>query len=153
MRNRGILVVLAMMLLVVGCGGDDATAEWRVGSATAELSLDDGSAVTFEGGTCEKGSLSSGNDSFVLSVGEIGANGEGASIRIGLELSGGATFAGDGSGSGVQVDHGGGRWGLAEGSDALRFEDDLSGGMVDLIAIKTLGENPDPRSGALEFTC
>jgi hypothetical protein len=143
----------AAALTVVGCGGGSSTGDWEPGAARAVLSLDDGTAVTFEAGTCERGSTSTGSDSFVLGVGEIGADGEGVSVRIGLELSGGATFAGDGSGNGVQVDHDGGRWGLAEGPEALRFNDDLTGGTVDLAGIGTLGEDPDPRSGTVDFTC
>lgn len=152
-RKAAISIVGAAVLLAAACGGGTSTADWDPGAASAVLSLDDGTVVTFEGGACERDSLSSGRDSFVLGVGEPGAGGEGVSIGIGLELTGGATFAGDGTGNGVQVDHDGGRWGLAEGPDALRFDDDLSGGTVDLVGIRTLGEDPDPRSGTIEFTC
>jgi hypothetical protein len=70
-----------------------------------------------------------------------------------LLLKGGAAVAGDGSGRGVQVDHGGGRWGLAEGPTALRFNDDLTGGTIDVVGVATLGQDPDPRTGTVDFTC
>ncbi len=149
----GISVVVALALAATGCGGDESTADWEAGVADALLSLDDGTVVRFEGATCQRGSTSEGSDSFRLSAGELGAGGEGVLIIIGLELTGGATFAGDGSGNGVQVDHAGGRWGLAEGSQALSFDDDLGGGTVDLMGIDTLGNAPDPRSGTVQFTC
>jgi hypothetical protein len=157
MHERILLVAFSAMvalgLAATGCGGDGSSVEWEAGSAAAVLSLDDGTVVTFEGGTCQRGTTSTGSDSFRLGVGEPGADGEGVLINIGLELSGGATFAGDGSGNGVQVDHAGGRWGLGTGTEALTFDDDLGGGTVDLMGISTLGADADPRSGTVVFTC
>ena len=143
--------MIGLALAIPGCGG--GAVDWSPGSAVAVLSLDDGTSVTFEGGTCERGSLDSGRDSYHLNVGEPGADGDDAIIGLGVELAGGATVAGDGSGNGVQVDHGGGRWGLASGPSARRFDDDLGGGTVELMGIKTLGEDADPRGGTLQFTC
>ena len=141
------------IVIVAGCGSGDAAAGWEAGAAVATISLDDGTSTTFQGGTCIAGTLEGGRDSFRLEVGEPGGNGEGVLVNLGLDLAGGATVAGDGSGNGVQVDHAGGRWGLAEGPESFRLSDDLSGGTADLMGLRTLGADADPRSGTLEFTC
>lgn len=148
-------VCVVALLGSAACGDSDSSGspDWSPGAASATLTLDDGIAVSFADGTCEAGTTERGSDSFVLSVGEPGADGEGVLVRIGLDLSGGATMAGDGSGHGVQVDHGGGRWGLAEGSTALRFDDDLTGGTIDVAGVAILGQDPDPREGTITFTC
>lgn len=131
-------------------GGSAATDEtsWETGAATAILEVDGADLAMFSGGTCERGRTSTGSDSFRLKVGEPGKDGEGISVGIGLDLVPGATFPGDGSGNGVQVDHGGRRWGLAAGVDAIAFNDDLSGG-----SIQVADEADKSDIGAVRFTC
>ena len=75
------------LLMVAACGDGASPPEWEPGAASAAVMLDDGTTVTFTGGTCEAGETSTGSDSFVLRIGEPGADGEGLSVRIGLDLA------------------------------------------------------------------
>ena len=131
-----------MFASLAACGGGDETPEatgsdaapaWEEGGATVTLEVDGATVATFDDGICQRGRASSGIDSFRLRAGEPGANGEGIIVGIVLELGPGATFDGDETGNGVQVDHASVRWQLRNTAAAVRFDEDLRGGTILLV--------------------
>jgi hypothetical protein len=148
-RPRIFALVVLAALVVTGC----AQSPWSPASASAELFVVDGTRRQYVGGTCERGSTDRDTDYFVLSVGRP-SRGDAASIDIELdELTGGAVFAGDGSGDGVLVQYDGRRWGLARNPHAIRFDEELNGGSVRLVELDGAGNPREGNWATLDFRC